>query len=94
MKNILFTNVMLYDGTGRTPFMADVAVQDEKIAAVAESGTLKQTGCFIVDGKGGLTSADREVGQLLMKRSANVILAVNKSDKSELPESCYDFYEL
>ena len=49
---------------------------------------------FIVDGKGGLTSADREVGQLLMKRSANVILAVNKSDKSELPESFYDFYEL
>ena len=52
MKNILFTNVMLYDGTGRTPFVADVAVRDEKIAAVAESGTLKQTGSFIVDGKG------------------------------------------
>ena len=49
---------------------------------------------FIVDGKGGLTSADREIGQLLMKRASNVILAVNKSDKSDLPESFYDFYEL
>lgn len=49
---------------------------------------------FIVDGKGGLTSADREVGELLMRRSANVILAVNKSDRTELPESYYDFYEL
>ena len=52
MDNILFTNVMLYDGTGRTPFMADVAVQDDRIAAVAECGTLKQTGVRVVDGKG------------------------------------------
>ena len=32
METLLFTNVKLYDGTGRAPFMADVAVQDEKIA--------------------------------------------------------------
>lgn len=52
MENILFTNVMLYDGTGRPPFMADVAVQDERIAAVAECGTLKRTGAVVVDGNG------------------------------------------
>ena len=52
METLLFTNVKLYDGTGRAPFMADVAVQDEKIAAVAECGTLKQTGCTVIDGKG------------------------------------------
>ena len=49
---------------------------------------------FIVDGKAGLTSADREIGQLLQKRAKHVILTVNKSDKSTLPDSYYDFYEL
>ena len=52
MKTLLFTNVMLYDGSGRTPFMADVAVQDDRITAVAECGSLKQTGATVVDGKG------------------------------------------
>ncbi len=49
---------------------------------------------FIVDGKAGMTSADREVGAMLQKRAKNVILVVNKSDKPELPDSYYDFYEL
>ena len=49
---------------------------------------------FLVDGKDGLTSADREIAQLLMKRAEHVILTVNKADKSELPDSYYDFYEL
>ena len=52
MEKLLFTNVMLYDGTGRTPFMADVAVQDDRIAAVAECGTLNKTGVQVIDGKG------------------------------------------
>ena len=52
MENLLFTNVMLYDGTGRTPFPADVAVKDDRIAVVAECGTLKQTGASVIDGKG------------------------------------------
>ncbi|MGI6205581.1 MAG: ribosome biogenesis GTPase Der [Anaerovoracaceae bacterium] len=49
---------------------------------------------FIVDGKAGMTSADREVGEMLQKRSKNVILVVNKSDTAKLPDSYYDFYEL
>ena len=52
MENILFTNVQLYDGTGRAPFMADVAVTGDKIAAVAACGTLKAANCTVVDGKG------------------------------------------
>ena len=52
MENLLFTNVMLYDGSGRPPFMADVAVTDDRIAAVAECGSLKQTGATVIDGKG------------------------------------------
>lgn len=49
---------------------------------------------FIVDGKDGLTSADREVGEMLMRKAKNVILTVNKADRGTLPDSFYDFYEL
>ena len=52
MGNLLFTNVELYDGTGKPSFMADVAVRDDKIADVVPSGTLKQTGCTVIDGRG------------------------------------------
>ena len=52
MENLLFTNVELYDGTGKSPCHADVAVQDDKIAAVAPAGTLDRTGCKVVDGGG------------------------------------------
>lgn len=49
---------------------------------------------FIVDGKEGLTTADREVGNMLRRRGQNVILVVNKIDKYEMPDDFYDFYEL
>ena len=49
---------------------------------------------FIVDGKAGLTAADREVGEMLMKTGRNVILCVNKVDSHKLPDDFYDFYEL
>ena len=50
--DLLFTNVELYDGTGKPPFMADVAVRDDRIVEVAPSGTLKRTGCVVIDGCG------------------------------------------
>ena len=49
---------------------------------------------FMVDGKEGMTSADREVASMLMKTGKNVILAVNKVDKKDLPDDFYDFYVL
>jgi GTP-binding protein len=49
---------------------------------------------FMVDGKDGLTTADHEVANLLMRRGKNVILVVNKVDKAKLPENFYEFYEL
>ena len=52
MGNLLFTDVELYDGTGKPPFAADVAVRDDKIAEVAPAGTLKRTGCAAIDGRG------------------------------------------
>lgn len=49
---------------------------------------------FMVDGKEGLTAADREVGMMLMRTGKKVILTVNKVDKPTLPDDFYDFYEL
>ena len=50
---------------------------------------------FMVDGKEGLTTADREVATLLRRTGKEVILVVNKVDspKNEY-EAIYDFYEL
>ena len=50
---------------------------------------------FMVDGKEGLTSADREVAEILRRTGKDVILVVNKVDApSKAYELIYDFYEL
>lgn len=49
---------------------------------------------FMVDGKEGLTSSDREVADMLMKTGKEVILVVNKVDTPKLPDNFYDFYEI
>ncbi|CAK7010652.1 MAG: GTPase Der [Peptostreptococcus russellii] len=49
---------------------------------------------FIVDGKGGLTAADREVAEILRKTKKPVILVVNKVDSKSQENLIYDFYEL
>ncbi|MBR2080607.1 MAG: D-aminoacylase, partial [Oscillospiraceae bacterium] len=36
MNDILFRNVMIYDGSGAEPRLGDVSVKDGKIAAVAD----------------------------------------------------------
>ncbi len=49
---------------------------------------------FIVDGKTGLTPADRDVAMMLLKTKKPVLLVVNKVDNKNLPDDFYDFYEL
>ena len=49
---------------------------------------------FMVDGKDGLTTSDREVATMLMRTGKKVILIVNKIDTPKLPDDFYDFYEL
>lgn len=49
---------------------------------------------FVVDGKTGLTSADKEVAQILRKTKKPVILVVNKIDSQKQFDDIYDFYEL
>ena len=49
---------------------------------------------FMVDGKEGLTSADREVAAMLMRTGEKVVLVVNKMDSPKMMDEIYDFYEL
>lgn len=49
---------------------------------------------FVVDGKAGLTAADKEVAELLRKTNKPVILVVNKIDSQKQFDDTYDFYEL
>ena len=49
---------------------------------------------FFVDGKEGLTNADRQVADYLMKRAkSEILLVVNKMDNFKL-DNMYEFYEL
>lgn len=55
---------------------------------------LAQVIIFMVDGKAGLTSSDRQVAEYLRKNTKkDVIIAVNKLDNNEI-DTLYDFYEL
>lgn len=49
---------------------------------------------FVVDGKAGMTAADKEVAHILRKTKKPVILVVNKIDNQNQYDNVYDFYEL
>lgn len=49
---------------------------------------------FLVDGKNGVTSADRDVAEMLRKSKKKVILVCNKMDKFVDEGNIYEFYEL
>lgn len=49
---------------------------------------------FIVDGKEGLTPADREVASMLRKSKKPVVLVVNKIDSLKEEDNAWEFYNL
>lgn len=49
---------------------------------------------FVVNGRDGVTSPDREIALQLKKTKKPIVLVVNKVDNKNLPEDFYDFYEL
>ncbi|MDA8234318.1 MAG: ribosome biogenesis GTPase Der [Clostridia bacterium] len=49
---------------------------------------------FMVDGRGGLTSADEDVAKVLRRAKRPVLLAVNKVEDFNNPPYIYDFYQL
>ena len=49
---------------------------------------------FVLDGKSGLTAADKEVADILRRTKKPVLLVVNKIDSKSQFDNIYDFYEL
>lgn len=49
---------------------------------------------FVVDGKEGITSTDREIGNILRKSGKRIVLAVNKIDSPDKFDQILDFYDL
>lgn len=49
---------------------------------------------FLVDGKNGVTSADKDVAEMLRKSKKKIILACNKMDKFVNEDNIFEFYEL
>ena len=48
---------------------------------------------FVVDGKVGISSEDREIAEMLQRSGRKVIVVVNKIDSSKTPDTVYEFYE-
>lgn len=68
----------------------DRAIREQVDIALEESEVV----VFLVDGKEGLSPADREIAARLRRASRPVILAVNKLDDLPRTTAHYDFYEL
>jgi len=83
----------LIDTGGIEPASADVIFSQMREQAQIAMETADVI-LFMVNGKQGLTSSDREVADMLMRTGKKIILIVNKIDSPKLPEDFYDFYEL
>lgn len=89
-RNIPF---ILIDTGGIEPDSEDVILSKMRSQAEIAMETADVI-VFLVDGRDGLTSSDRDVADILMRTGKEVLLAVNKVDTAALPEDFYDFYEL
>lgn len=49
---------------------------------------------FMVDGKTGLTEADKEIANILYKTRKPIVLAVNKIDNIKMQDEIFEFYSL
>ncbi|WP_206459482.1 ribosome biogenesis GTPase Der [Anaerovorax sp. IOR16] len=87
------TPFILIDTGGIEPDSDDIILSQMRNQAEIAMETA-QVILFLVDGRAGVTSADREVASMLRRKGKDVILVANKIDTSKLPDDFYDFYEL
>ncbi|MDT8718153.1 ribosome biogenesis GTPase Der [Clostridium sp. 19966] len=86
-------NFTIIDTGGIEPESEDIIVSQMRRQANIAIETADVI-IFIVDGKEGLTAADREVAQMLRKSKKNVLLVVNKIDSLKEEDNAYEFYNL
>ncbi len=86
-------NFILIDTGGIEPMSEDKILIQMRLQAEIAIETADVI-VFMVDGRDGLTSTDREVATMLRKSKKPVLLVVNKVDTKESSEFFYEFYEL
>jgi len=86
-------NFTIIDTGGIEPESEDIIISQMRRQAQIAIETADVI-IFIVDGKEGLTSADREVAQMLRKSKKPVVLVVNKIDNLKDEPGAYEFYNL
>lgn len=83
----------LIDTGGIEPFTEDVILSQMRTQAMLAMDTADVI-VFVVDGRGGLHSADAEVATMLRRTKKPVVLAVNKLDTIKDDPARFDFYSL
>lgn len=86
-------NFTVIDTGGIEPESEDVIISQMRRQAQIAIETASVI-VFIVDGKEGLTAADREVAQMLRKSKKPIVLVVNKIDSLKEEDNAYEFYNL
>lgn len=87
-RNFLLIDTGGIELAGEDPVSNLIRVQAE--LAIDEADVI----VFLVDGRNGLTAADRDVAELLRRSGKAVVLGVNKIDHPNHFAFVYDFYEL
>lgn len=86
-------NFTIIDTGGIEPESEDIIVSQMRRQAQIAIETADVI-VFIVDGKEGLTGADKEVAQMLRKSKKPVLLVVNKVDNLKDENNAFEFYNL
>ncbi|OUW60261.1 MAG: ribosome biogenesis GTPase Der [bacterium TMED198] len=86
-------NYNIIDTGGYTPKTDDIILKNIRIQAIKAFDEADII-LFVINGREGLTSSDRELGLLLTNSSKKTILVANKMDNSDLDENLLEYYEL
>ncbi|BAH06303.1 ribosome biogenesis GTPase Der [Clostridium kluyveri] len=86
-------NFTIIDTGGIEPENNDVIISKMRRQAQVAIETANVI-IFIVDGREGLTAADKEVAQMLRKSKKPIVLVVNKIDNMKQENYIYEFYNL
>lgn len=86
-------NLFTVVDTGGIDFCDATEVQKNILNQATMAIELADVILFFVDGREGLTAADKEIADFLRKHKKPIILCVNKLDNNEVEKS-YEFYEL
>ncbi|MCH4890229.1 ribosome biogenesis GTPase Der [Acidaminobacter sp. JC074] len=84
---------VMIDTGGIEPASTDVILSQMRDQAQVAIDTADVI-VFMVDGRVDYTSADEEIAMMLRRAKKPIILAVNKIDNSDVPDTIYDFYNL